>query len=196
MTTGYLLHQEVGHVLAALTPKNRLVCEVMLHTGLRVSDVLALRTQQLAPRMWVTESKTGKRKQVGLRRDLLERVLAQAGQEWAFPGRKPGTHHTRQAVWADIKRAAVAFRLPQNAGTHSMRKVYAVDLMEKYGDIERVRRALNHDRMATTMIYAMADKLMVKNGRRSRPKKGAGRKPRNVVQSKGLLREGGRERTL
>lgn len=165
MKTEYLLHREVGHVLAALTPQNRLVCEVMLHTGLRVGDVLALRTQQLASRMWVTERKTGKRKQVGLPGDLLGRVLAQAGKEWAFPGRRGDKPRTRQAVWADVKRAARAFRLPQNAGTHSMRKVYAVDLLERYGDIQRVRRALNHDRLETTLIYAMADKvLMAKSG--------------------------------
>lgn len=165
MTTEYLLRREVGHVLAALTPKNRLVCEVMLHTGLRVGDVLALRTEQLAPRMWVTERKTGKRKQVGLPKELLGRVRAQAGKEWAFPGRDGTKPHTRQAVWADVKRAAKAFRLPQNAGTHSMRKVYAVDLLGRYGDIQRVRRALNHDRLETTLIYAMADKvLMAKNG--------------------------------
>lgn len=160
MKTDYLLHREVGHVLAALTPGNRLVCEVMLHTGLRVGDVLGLRTEQLQPRLWVRESKTGKRKQIGLPRDLLQRIKAQAGPEWAFPGRKPGTPRTRQAVWADVKRAAKAFRLPQNAGTHSMRKVYAVELLERYGDIERVRRALNHDRVATTLIYAMADRLL------------------------------------
>lgn len=160
MTTEYLLNREVGHVLAALTPANRLVCEVMLHTGLRVGDVLSLRTQALGPRMWVTESKTGKRKQVGLPGDLLRRVKAQAGEVWAFPGRSGKGHRTRQAVWADVKRAAKAFRLPQNAGTHSMRKVYAVDLLERYGDIERVRRALNHDRLTTTLIYAMADKLL------------------------------------
>jgi integrase len=165
MKTEYLLHREVGHVLAALTPQNRLVCEVMLHTGLRVGDVLALRTQQLASRMWVTERKTGKRKQVGLPGDLLGRVLAQAGKEWAFPGRRGDKPRTRQAVWADVKRAARAFRLPQNAGTHSMRKVYAVDLLERYGDIQRVRRALNHDRLETTLIYAMADRvLMAKSG--------------------------------
>lgn len=160
LTTEYLLHREVGHVLAALTPANRLVCEVMLHTGLRVGDVLALRTEQIKPRVWVTESKTGKRKQVGFPKDLLDRILAQAGPEWAFPGRDGQGHRTRQAVWSDVKRAAKAFRLPQNAGTHSMRKVYAVDLLERYGDIDRVRRALNHDRLTTTLIYAMADKLL------------------------------------
>ena len=174
MTTEYLLHREVGHVLAALTPKNRLVCEVMLHTGLRVGDVLALRTEQLGNRMWVKESKTGKRKQVGLPGELLARVRAQAGKVWAFLGRDGTKPHTRQAVWADVKRAAKAFRLPQNAGTHSMRKVYAVELLERYGDIQRVRRALNHDRLATTLIYAMAVKVL-------EAKKGGGGKAGGVV---------------
>lgn len=167
MKTEYLLHREVGHVLAALTPSNQLVCEVMLHTGLRVGDVLALRAQDLGARMWVVESKTGKRKQVGLPGPLLARVKAQAGSPWAFPGRDPAKHRTRQAVWADIKRASKAFRLPQNVGTHSLRKVYAVELMDKYGDIDRVRRALNHGSVTTTLIYAMADRLLMAKARRS-----------------------------
>ncbi len=160
MTTEYLLDKEVDYVLAALTPSNRLVIQVCLHTGLRVSDVLALRTEQLKPRFWVTERKTGKRRMVGLPAPLLDAIRRQAGEVWAFPGRTPDKHRTRQAVWKDVKRAAVAFRLPQNVGPHSFRKVYAVDLMKKYGDIERVRRALNHGSMTTTMIYAMADGLL------------------------------------
>ncbi|MEG1747645.1 MAG: tyrosine-type recombinase/integrase, partial [Oscillospiraceae bacterium] len=53
-----------------------------------------------------------------------------------------------------------AFRLPQNIAPHSFRKVYAVELLEKYGDIERVKRALNHSSVEVTMIYAMSDKLL------------------------------------
>lgn len=44
MKTDYLLHREVEHVLAALTPVNRVIMRVCMHTGLRVGDVLALRT--------------------------------------------------------------------------------------------------------------------------------------------------------
>ena len=55
-----------------------------------------------------------------------------------------------------------------------MRKVYAVELMEKYGDIDRVRRALNHDDIHVTMIYAMADKQLEAKYRRRRAR--AGRK--------------------
>lgn len=174
MKTDYLLHQEVGHVLAALTPSNRLICEVMLHTGLRVGDVLSLRTQDLRSRMWVRESKTGKRKQVGLPGPLLARVKAQAGPEWAFPSTIPGKHRTRQAVWADVKRASKAFRLSQNVGTHSMRKVYAVDLLDRYGDIDRVKKAMNHESVTTTLIYAMADRLLQAKLARKSARKASG----------------------
>lgn len=158
MKTEYLLEREVERVLAALMPSNRLVMRVCLHTGLRIGDVLALRTDQLASRMWVTEAKTGKRKQIGLPGPLLDDLKANAGTVYVFPGRSdPNTHRTRQAVWRDVKRAAKAFRLPQNVAPHSFRKVYAVELLNRYGDIERVRRALNHSSDSVTVIYALAD---------------------------------------
>lgn len=130
--------------------------------------MVALRTEQLRGHFWVRERKTGKRRQVGLPRDLLEAIRAQAGEEWAFPGRVRG-HRTRQAVWADVKRASKAFRLTQNVGPHSLRKVFAVELLDKYGDLDRVRRALNHGSASTTAIYAMADRLLeAKRGGRRR----------------------------
>lgn len=173
MKTEYLLEREVERVLAALMPSNRLVIRVCLHTGLRIGDVLALRTEQLSSRIWVTEAKTGKRKQVGLPGPLLDDLKAHAGPVYVFPSRcNPNAHRTRQTVWKDVKRAARAFRLPQNVGPHSFRKVYAVDLLHRYGDIERVRRALNHSSDALTMIYALADSnLRAKYNRRSRPGK-------------------------
>lgn len=167
MTTDYLLQREVDQVLACLTPTNALIMRVALHTGLRIGDVLQLRTEQLRPNFWVTESKTGKRRQVGLPQPLLEALKNNAGTEWVFPGRYGHKPQTRQAVWKDVKRAAKAYRLPVNVGTHSARKVYAVDLMQRYGDIKRVQKALNHDSEAVTLIYAMADKrLRAKNKRR------------------------------
>jgi len=160
MTAEYLLEKEVDHVLAALMPQNRLIIEVVLQTGLRISDVLELKTADLKCSMWVPEKKTGKKHRCGIKKNLLARILRQAGPVWAFPGRKPESHKTRQSVWADVKRAAKAFRLPQNIATHSFRKVYAVELMAKYGDIRRVQRALGHSSPSITAIYAMADQLL------------------------------------
>lgn len=171
MKTEYLLDKEVDMVLGLLTERNRLVMRVAIHTGLRVSDVLSLRTEQLKPHFWVTEKKTGKRRQVGLPEPLLSDLKKHAGKTWVFEGREGAKPHTRQAVWKDVKRAAQAYRLPQNVGPHSARKVYAVELLREYGDIERVKRALNHSSEAVTMIYAMAD-LALKSKKRARAKPG------------------------
>lgn len=180
LKTEYLLNREVERVLAVLTPGNALVVRAQLETGLRVGDVLALQYFQLKNNFWITEQKTGKKRHVGMSTQLIDDIRAYARRViprptlaaaargeagaavcWAFPS--PGNwrkHRTRQAVWKDIKRAAAAFRLKVNAGTHSMRKVYAVELMRKYGDLERVKRALNHSNDSVTLIYAMADSLV------------------------------------
>lgn len=172
MRTEYLLEKEVELVLSALTDTNRLVMRTCLQTGLRISDVLQLRPDRLKPHFWVTEQKTGKPRQVGLPEPLLSDLRQNAGEWWVFPGRNPRKHHTRQAVWKDVKRAAEAFRLRQNVAPHSARKVYAVDLRRKYGDIERVRRALNHSSEAVTLVYAMADAQLEAKYRRRRSKSG------------------------
>jgi len=149
------------HVFAALTPANRLVCRVCVSTGLRVGDVVTLRTSQLGPQFWITEAKTKKRRRVNLTQQLLAELRAQAGEVWVFESKKdPSKHRTRQAVWWDVKRAAKAFRLPQNVAPHSLRKVYAVEQLAKSrGDLHKVQRALNHADESTTAIYAMAWQL-------------------------------------
>lgn len=169
MRTEYLLKAQIDNVLALLTPANALVIRVSLHTGLRVSDVLSLRTADVKPQMWVREHKTGKCKRIGLPEPLRAALLAQAGEEYIFPNRlNKSKHRTRQAVWEDVKRASAALRLPQNVAPHSMRKVYAVELMRKYGDVEKVRRVLNHKYATTTLIYAMADELLKRKNARKK----------------------------
>lgn len=172
MRTEYMLQREVELVLDLLTYENRLVMRTLLHTGLRIGDVLRLRPQQLRPNFWITEQKTGKRRQVGLPEPLLSDLLDNSGEYWVFPGADPRKHRTRQAVWKDVKRAAAAARLTVNAAPHSARKVYAVELLRKYGDIDRVRRALNHGGAEVTLIYALADQRLSAPGRRRRAKPG------------------------
>lgn len=168
MTTEYLLDREVERVLSALMPQNRLIMRMVLRNGMRLSDALEFKTDNLKLAGWYVEKKTGKRRRFGLDAALLADIRAQAGPEWAFPGRNGQGHKSRQAVWADVKRAARAFRLRQNVAPHSFRKSYAVKLLAKYGDIDRVRRNLNHTSTSVTAIYAISDVLLE---RRLREKK-------------------------
>lgn len=98
MTTEYLLQREIDNVLSVLTPGNALVMRVALHTGLRIGDCLNLRTEQLAPRFWITEGKTGKRRQIGLPQPLLNDLKNTAGNVWVLRVQTPkNTEPVRQS---------------------------------------------------------------------------------------------------
>ena len=174
-TTQWIPDDDMDVVLALLMPGNRIACQLAIHTGLRISDVLRIKTDQLAPRITVREAKTGKSRRISVPRRLLDRIRDQAGPYWAFPSPRGEGHRTRQAVWADIKRAQRAIRLPANIGPHSLRKSYAVRMYDRTHDLAAVQRALNHTDPAVTMLYAMADHLAQQHrregsGRRSRPR--------------------------
>ena len=159
MRSEWMLKQEVEHILAALMPANRLACEISLKTGLRIGDVLALKTADvLKERFRVQEAKTGKRRTIKLTKGLQERCALIAGPVYVFSGRLDGRKpRTRQAVWKDLKRVRELMRLRVNLSPHSMRKIFAVEEYQKSGDLKRVQRLLNHSNEAVTMIYAMAD---------------------------------------
>lgn len=162
LRSDYLFREEFQHVLAALTPENRLALEVSLATGLRISDVLGLRSDRLDSRITVRELKTGKSRRVYIPAELLDRMRRICGHYFVFEGRcDPKKPRTRQAVYKDIKRAAKLFRLPASLqiSPHSARKIYAVDQFHKTGDLKRVQKLLNHSNEAVTLVYALADQM-------------------------------------
>lgn len=150
---------EFEHILSALTAENRLACEISLATGLRISDVLFLKPEKVRKqRFTIREQKTGKTRYVRLPSELVARCLACAGQHFVFEhrldGRKP---RTRQAVYKDLKRVAKLYGCKKNVTPHSARKVFAVEEFEKTGNLQRVKKLLNHSDEAVTMLYAMAN---------------------------------------
>lgn len=161
MRTDYIDPEAMSHVLAALTPPNALVMRVCMAYGLRVSDVLRLKTDDVFKRRFtIHELKTGKPRRIKLSDELYTALLRQGGRVWIFEGRTDWRRHrTRQAVWRDVKRAARAFRIPANVAPHSARKLYAVQAYRRVGNLSRVQRLLNHSDIEVTMIYAMADEL-------------------------------------
>lgn len=160
MRADWVFCDELRHILASLTPPNRLACEVSLATGLRIGDVLALRTSALSQRMTVREEKTGKSRRIYIPSELLERMFAQSGRFFVFEGRNNvKNHRTRQAIWKDLKRSAKLFRVKENIAPHTMRKSFAVASYRRTGDIKKVQALLNHDSEAVTMLYAYADVL-------------------------------------
>lgn len=170
MQSQWVCGEELGHILMALTPQNRLVCEVCLATGLRVGDVLSLKTQNVtkSQKFTIKEQKTGKSRLVYIPKSLREKLLKSAGRVWVFEGRiDVKKHRTRQAVFKDLRRAAKAFRITAHVSPHSLRKVYAVAYFEKYKSLNKVKSLLNHSDEAVTMIYAMADRICVPKKRKT-----------------------------
>lgn len=154
------------HILAALTPQNRLAIQVSLATGLRISDVLNLRTECLQrARTTVRELKTGKTRRIYLPAQLRDELMHIAGRYYVFEGRldakKP---RTRQAVYKDLKRAQGILRIKNSQiSPHTARKIYAVEALGKYGNLAKVQELLNHQDEAVTMVYAMADVLTARH---------------------------------
>lgn len=160
-----MIQRELEHVLAALTPPNRLAMEIALATGLRIGDVLALRMRKvqaaLNGRLTVRELKTGKLRRIYLRPELRERALSMAGKVFVFEGRLDQHRpRSRQAVYKDLKRAAKLFRVVLQVSPHTARKVYAVRAYARTGkNLARVQKILNHSDPAVTILYALADHL-------------------------------------
>lgn len=167
MRAGWVRPDAFRLILTALMPENRLALEVSMATGLRIGDVLSLRTSQIlrGQRTTVREEKTGKSRRVWFPKPLWERMVANAGWRWVFEGRTDRRkHRTRQAVFKDLRRVAALYRvdgarLRAHVSPHTARKVYAVAEYQRTGSLEHVRRLLNHENEATTMLYALADEL-------------------------------------
>lgn len=151
----------MSHILAALTYENRLAITVSLLTGLRIGDVLNLRSRDLLrDRITITEEKTLKRRTIRMPNKLRDELQGIAGKIYVFENRLSARkHRTRQAVYKDIKRAAKAFRIKSNISCHTARKIYAVSEYKKDFSVARVKKLLNHSNEAVTMIYAIADEL-------------------------------------
>lgn len=151
----------MAHILAALTYENRLALTVSLLTGLRIGDVLNIRSRDLLKdRFTITEEKTLKRRTIRIPNKLRDELQGIAGKIYVFENRLSARkHRTRQAVYKDIKRAARAFRIKSNISCHTARKIYAVSEYKKDFSVERVKKLLNHSSEAVTMLYAIADEL-------------------------------------
>lgn len=163
----YLHPDELAHILYYMQPYNRVICVTRLSTGYRVSDILELKRSDIDQcrknNYWLslTEQKTGKVRKVHITRRLCELLESVAGVEYIFPHRlKENSHRTRQAVYKDFKRAVRrSLGYDTEVSVHSLRKTYAVEKYRSSGSLGRVQHDLNHSSAATTLLYALADKL-------------------------------------
>lgn len=169
MRSDWVSDDVLSIVLAAMSPDNRLAVQLALHTGLRIGDVLKLKTIDIknSPRPYVRDSKTGKKHRIYVPVELRDCLLQIAGKIYVFEGRlDEKEHRTRQAVYKDIKSAALVAKHGQwcgrktNITPHTARKVAAVNAYKK-GGIDAAAALLQHDKNhpLVTMIYALSDSI-------------------------------------
>ena len=171
MRTDYISTDSVSALLWALTPPDKLICELCLATGWRISDIVSLTSDELSkalkmkkPRLHIVEEKTGKRSTKTVSRDLLERMQQQSGRIYVFEGRDDyRKHRTRQAVYLDIKRVAKRFGIKCNLSPHSLRKNYAVWCFDNFG-LEKTQKELNHDNVECTLFYVLSREMQSRHG--------------------------------
>ena len=164
MKSEYVEREAVEKILEMVSPKVQLICKVAITTGLRIGDVVQIKSYQIAKsnRITVRQQKTNKSRRVYIRRDLLRDMRGIAGDTWVFTGRNPKKHFTRQGVWKAIKKAARDNGYKENISPHTFRKFYAVNLMRRGYDLKYVSKRLGHSSEFVTIIYAMADILSKK----------------------------------
>ncbi len=167
MKSDYLKPQTYDELYRVMQRDNVLAIRVSVETGLRIDDVLRLKWKNFKKSTQFTyfAKKTGKKGVKKLSKQLKNELFSRNvhNSPYVFPGRKRGTHRTRQAVWKDIKKAADMMGVSVNASPHSARKTYAVELRKAEG-LPAVQKELQHSDMTTTMLYAFAD--MARAGKR------------------------------
>jgi len=147
--------------------RDRTMLELMYASGLRVSEIVSLKTVALGLNegvVRVVNGKGGKERLVpfgGEAGQWLRRYLSEARTpllegkttDAVFVGRHTGVGLTRQAFWALIKRYATIANIPVALSPHTLRHAFATHLLNHGADLRVVQLLLGHADISTTQIY-------------------------------------------
>ena len=151
----------------ALGLRDRTMLELMYASGLRVSEIVSLKTVALGLNegvVRVVNGKGGKERLVPFGAeagDWLRRYLQEARPvllegktcQEVFVGRHTGSGLTRQAFWSIIKRYAQLADIKVPLSPHTLRHAFATHLLNHGADLRVVQLLLGHADISTTQIY-------------------------------------------
>ena len=145
--------------------RDRAMLEVLYATGLRVTELVSLRLEQINPRQGVlrTFGKGNKERLVPLGHEAmhwLERyqrqgrglLLGDKASDVVFPSLR-GDQMTRQTFWHRIKLHAKAAGIASSISPHTLRHAFATHLLNHGADLRTVQLLLGHTDLSTTQIY-------------------------------------------
>jgi integrase/recombinase XerD len=145
--------------------RDRTMLEVLYATGLRVSELIGLRPEQVSLNQGVIRvvGKGGKERLVPMGDEAqgwLERFSLSARRDLLgartcthlFPTRR-GHGMTRQAFWYRIKKHALSAGIAKPISPHTLRHAFATHLLNHGADLRVVQLLLGHSDLSTTQIY-------------------------------------------
>jgi len=160
---------EVARLFAAVVGlKHRAILMTAYAAGLRISEVVALRVDDIDSQRMVLRVRQGKG-----RRDryvmLSPRLLAllraywKAARptEWLFPGDIPGRPLTASTVYRVCVQAARDAGLGKHVTVHTLRHSFATHLLESGTDIRTIQVLLGHRNLKTTAVYTHVSPVAV-----------------------------------
>jgi integrase/recombinase XerD len=171
---------EVEALLAAIptrTPsgrRDRAMVELLYATGLRVSELVGLRLNDLdlEGRVLVARGKGGKERlvPVGALAAAAVRDWLAAPREALLKGRRSrdlfvtprGGRLTRQGFAKLLQRHARAAGIARRISPHKLRHSFATHLLEGGADLRAVQAMLGHADISTTQIYTHVDRTRVR----------------------------------
>lgn len=128
------------------------------NTGLRISDIVPLKVDQLRNKEYLiirAEKKTGKRRSLIINKaikDVIEEYYHDSeGDEYLFKSQKGG-HICEGHAWRLFKEASKKCGIKYNIGTHTMRKTLGKEVNKKHG-IEAAQKILGHENQRDTLLY-------------------------------------------
>ncbi len=167
----YLSLEEVDRLLRAPDPstplgaRDRAMVELLYSTGVRVSELVALRAGDLHAELGYLQvtGKGNKQRLVPVGRSALAAVAAYLrGPRQTLLGRRASAHLfvsrrgarlTRQAFWKSIRAAGRRAGIRQSLNPHLLRHSFATHLLARGADLRSVQQMLGHADISTTQIY-------------------------------------------
>ena len=167
----YLTPEEVDRLIdqpdtsTPLGQRDRTMLEVLYATGLRVSELVALKAADinLSGGYLTTTGKGDKQRLVPLgdrAADAVRRYQQQSRPRLARPGSPPrlflngrGGPLSRVGFWKILKRRAREAGLRTDVSPHVLRHSFATHLLERGADLRAIQMMLGHADLSTTQIY-------------------------------------------
>ncbi len=165
-----LSHDEIQRVIASLNnPKHRLMIALAYAAGLRVSEVVCLRVQDIDLAALTVTVRQGKGKKDRmtvfsntLRESLAALITARSKNDYLFVSERGGplSERTAQKVF---EHALQKSGIKKPATFHSLRHSFATHLLENGVDVRYVQELLGHANIRTTQIYTHVTNPAIRN---------------------------------